>query len=66
VPDPSDGYTVIGGLLSCGRCGALLLDKPAERDLHDAHHRALRALWGQQAGPGVNAPGGGRPRPRQR
>jgi len=64
MPDPSESYTVVGGLLSCGRCGALLLDKPAERDLHDTHHHALRRLWEQQTGQGVNAPGGGRPRPR--
>jgi hypothetical protein len=68
MTDPNGSYTpVMGGLVSCGRCGAVLLDKPAERDLHDAHHRALRQLWQQRADqPADQRPRGGEPGWQQR
>lgn len=49
MTDPN-GYTppVIGALVSCDRCGALLLDKEAERDQHDRFHDGLRKRWRQQ------------------
>jgi hypothetical protein len=50
MPDPIESYTVIGGLVSCSRCGAVLLDKRVERDLHDAFHRGLRRLWEATSG----------------
>ncbi len=49
MTDLNGSYTpVIGGLVSCDRCGALLLDKEAERDQHDRFHDGLRKLWRQQ------------------
>jgi hypothetical protein len=51
MTDPNGSYApVIGGLVSCGRCGAVLLDKRVERDLHDAFHRGLRRMWEATSG----------------
>jgi hypothetical protein len=43
TPDP---YTlIVGGLVSCRRCAALLPDTRPARDQHDQFHQALRALY---------------------
>lgn len=36
---------VLPGLVSCSRCGALLLDAAAARKFHDAFHAGLRRMW---------------------
>jgi hypothetical protein len=46
VPGASADYSMaVGGMVSCRRCAALLLDTRPARDQHDAFHAALRQLW---------------------
>jgi hypothetical protein len=47
---PDDYSMVVGGLVQCRRCAALLLDTRPARDLHDSFHAALRKLWDQAGG----------------
>jgi len=59
--DPNGSYPpVFPRLVSCGRCGAVLLDKQVEHDPHDAFHRGLRRMWeatSGRKGDGGPAPG---------
>jgi hypothetical protein len=46
VPGASANYSmVVGGMVSCRRCAALLQDTRPARDQHDQFHAALRRLW---------------------
>lgn len=41
-------YTpLVGGLVACSRCAALVLDTAPARSLHGQFHDALRLLWGR-------------------
>jgi hypothetical protein len=68
VADEQEQYEPVSpSLIACRRCASVLLDKPAERDLHDAHHKALRQLWQQRADqPAEQRPRGGEPGWQQR
>lgn len=55
-PTSSDYSPVMGGLVSCRRCAALLLDVQPARDQHDGFHAALRRLWDQAGGRPGNRP----------
>jgi hypothetical protein len=60
--DPNGSYPpVFPGLVGYGGCGADLLDKQVERDLHDAFHRGLRRMWEATSGrQGDSGPAPGR------
>jgi hypothetical protein len=46
TPPPADNYAlIVGGMISCRRCAALLLDTRPAREQHDQFHTALRCLW---------------------
>ena len=48
VPGATADYTlIVGGMVACRRCAALLLDTRPARDQHDSFHAALRRLWDQ-------------------
>jgi hypothetical protein len=50
APAP-DLYTmVVGGMVACVRCAALLLDTRPARSQHDKFHAALKQLWEQTGG----------------
>jgi hypothetical protein len=46
VPGANVAYVmVVGGLVKCRRCAALLQDTRPDREQHDSFHAALRRLW---------------------
>ena len=48
---PADNYAlIVGGMISCRRRAALLLDTRPAREQHDNFHRALRALYERLGG----------------
>jgi hypothetical protein len=49
-PHPDDFAPVLGPVVQCRRCGGLLLDTKAAREVHDGFHQALRRLWDQAGG----------------
>lgn len=45
---PADDYAlIVGGMVSCRKCAALLLDTRSAREQHSTFHTALRRLWDQ-------------------
>jgi len=45
-PPPADNYSlIVGGMISCRRCAALLLDTRPAREQHDGFHQSLRKMW---------------------
>jgi hypothetical protein len=47
----ADDYTlIVGGMVACRKCAALLLDTKPSRDQHNGFHAALRRLWEQTGG----------------
>jgi hypothetical protein len=45
---PADDYAlIVGGMVSCRKCAALLLDTRPAREQHSTFHTALRRLWDQ-------------------
>jgi hypothetical protein len=56
-PDPGDGeeyVLALPRLLSCVRCGALLMDLEPVRATHDRFHAGLRELWNGRGSSGGN------------
>lgn len=51
VPGAAVNYVqAVGGMISCRRCSALLLDTRPTRDQHDAFHAALRTMYERLGG----------------
>ncbi len=43
---PADDYApIVGGMVACRKCAALLLDTRPARDQHTAFHQSLRKMW---------------------
>ncbi len=46
TPPPADNYSlIVGGMVSCRRCAALLQDTRPAREQHDGFHQSLRKMW---------------------
>lgn len=42
----ADDYAlIVGGLVACRKCAALLLDTRPARDQHATFHQSLRKMW---------------------
>jgi hypothetical protein len=50
TPPAAEFTLLVGGLVQCAKCAALIPDTRPAREQHSSFHAALRRLWDQQAG----------------